>query len=383
MPHAPDPARADVAARSRTRTHRAADAAGAVLRPDVRRRRRPGVDDAAPRARRRATPATRSIAFPIVFFAIWWAWMNFTWFASAYDTDDVAYRLAVFVQMAGVLVFAAGVPARSSRTSTRRSRSSATWSCGSALVAQWLRAAAAHPEGRPCRAALRRRASSCARSGGSCSRSSPTAAGGSCSPSPLAVAELAVPVWAERDAAHAVAPRPHRRALRPVHDHRARRVGARRRRSRVQVALDAGERLGDARHDRRRRPAHRVLDVVDLLRPCRSSTCCSAGPRRRSTRHDGRAVVHLGLRPLLRVRQRGGHRRRPRRRRRPGDATTPSSPTSRPGFTLTVPGRRLRARGVGAALPVARRPGPLRTCGVPVDRGARARVELDARAGRW
>jgi low temperature requirement protein LtrA len=29
----------------------------------------------------------------MVFFAIWWAWMNFTWFASAYDTDDVPYRV--------------------------------------------------------------------------------------------------------------------------------------------------------------------------------------------------------------------------------------------------------------------------------------------------
>jgi low temperature requirement protein LtrA len=28
-------------------------------------------------------------SYLIVFFAIWWAWMNFTWFASAYDTDDV------------------------------------------------------------------------------------------------------------------------------------------------------------------------------------------------------------------------------------------------------------------------------------------------------
>src|SRR6187402_3508026 len=27
----------------------------------------------------------------MVFFAIWWAWMNFTWFASAYDCDDVPY----------------------------------------------------------------------------------------------------------------------------------------------------------------------------------------------------------------------------------------------------------------------------------------------------
>jgi low temperature requirement protein LtrA len=29
----------------------------------------------------------------MVFFAIWWAWMNFTWFASAYDCDDAAYVL--------------------------------------------------------------------------------------------------------------------------------------------------------------------------------------------------------------------------------------------------------------------------------------------------
>jgi low temperature requirement protein LtrA len=28
-------------------------------------------------------------AYLTVFFSIWWAWMNFTWFASAYDTDDV------------------------------------------------------------------------------------------------------------------------------------------------------------------------------------------------------------------------------------------------------------------------------------------------------
>ncbi len=45
----------------------------------------------------------------IVFFAIWWAWMNFTWFASAYDNDDVLYRIATFVQIAGVLVLSAGV----------------------------------------------------------------------------------------------------------------------------------------------------------------------------------------------------------------------------------------------------------------------------------
>ncbi|MFF9914382.1 low temperature requirement protein A [Streptomyces sp. NPDC013457] len=47
--------------------------------------------------------------YAMVFFAIWWAWMNFTWFASAYDNDDVLYRVATFVQIAGVLILAAGI----------------------------------------------------------------------------------------------------------------------------------------------------------------------------------------------------------------------------------------------------------------------------------
>jgi low temperature requirement protein LtrA len=49
------------------------------------------------------------IHYVMVFFAIWWAWMGFTWFGSAFDTDDVVYRMAVLVQMAGALVIAAGV----------------------------------------------------------------------------------------------------------------------------------------------------------------------------------------------------------------------------------------------------------------------------------
>ncbi|NGP89275.1 low temperature requirement protein A [Aliifodinibius halophilus] len=49
------------------------------------------------------------ISFSMVFFAIWWAWMNFTWFASAYDNDDIPFRLATFVQIIGALVLAAGV----------------------------------------------------------------------------------------------------------------------------------------------------------------------------------------------------------------------------------------------------------------------------------
>lgn len=50
------------------------------------------------------------VGFPLVFFAIWWTWVNFTWFASAYDVDDVPYRIATFVQITGVLILAAGVP---------------------------------------------------------------------------------------------------------------------------------------------------------------------------------------------------------------------------------------------------------------------------------
>ena len=49
------------------------------------------------------------VAFCFATFGISWAWVNFTWFASAYDTDDWVYRLTTMVQMVGVLVFAVGL----------------------------------------------------------------------------------------------------------------------------------------------------------------------------------------------------------------------------------------------------------------------------------
>ena len=49
------------------------------------------------------------IGFSAAFFGIWWAWVNYVWFASGHDSDDVPFRLLTLVQMAGVLVLAAGV----------------------------------------------------------------------------------------------------------------------------------------------------------------------------------------------------------------------------------------------------------------------------------
>ena len=86
-----------------------------------------------------------------VFFAIWWAWMNFTWFASAYDTDDVPYRLLTMLQMGGVLLLAAGVPTAVDGDYLAVTLGYLIMRVG--LVAQWLRAAHEHPGSR--RTALR------------------------------------------------------------------------------------------------------------------------------------------------------------------------------------------------------------------------------------
>src|SRR5215212_5600913 len=88
----------------------------------------------------------------MVFFAIWWAWMNFTCFASAYDCDDVPYRLATLVQIAGALILAAGVP----RAFDEYDFAAVTLGylvMRLAMVSQWLRAACTDAAGR--RTALR------------------------------------------------------------------------------------------------------------------------------------------------------------------------------------------------------------------------------------
>jgi low temperature requirement protein LtrA len=135
------------------------------------------------------------VGYLMVFFAIWWAWVNFTWFASAYDVDDVAYRLITFVQIVGVLILAAGVPA------AFNSGNFAIITVGYvvmrvAMVTQWLRAAAGDPVGRP--AALRYALAISILQVGWVARLWLPHYWGEVAFYVLAAAEMAVPAWAER-----------------------------------------------------------------------------------------------------------------------------------------------------------------------------------------
>jgi low temperature requirement protein LtrA len=49
----------------------------------------------------------RFLAF---FVPVWWAWMGFTFYANRFDTDDLPYRLLVFVAMLGVAALATTLP---------------------------------------------------------------------------------------------------------------------------------------------------------------------------------------------------------------------------------------------------------------------------------
>lgn len=50
-------------------------------------------------------------SFVAAFFMIWWSWMNYTWFASAYDDGSMPFRILSMVTMFGALTIAAGIPA--------------------------------------------------------------------------------------------------------------------------------------------------------------------------------------------------------------------------------------------------------------------------------
>ena len=93
-------------------------------------------------------PLEGLIGYLMVFFAIWWAWMAFTWFASAYDCDDVPYRLLVFVQISGALLLASGIPTMFETRAPNIATVGGYVVMRLALVVQWLRASASDPERR-------------------------------------------------------------------------------------------------------------------------------------------------------------------------------------------------------------------------------------------
>ena len=49
-------------------------------------------------------------AYLFAIFAVGWAWLNFTWYTSAYGNDDALFRVATLVQMVGALILVFGLP---------------------------------------------------------------------------------------------------------------------------------------------------------------------------------------------------------------------------------------------------------------------------------
>jgi low temperature requirement protein LtrA len=95
------------------------------------------------------------LGFGLAMFAVCWAWINFTWFASAYDTDDWIYRLLTMLQMVGVIILALGIPRMFASLDEGRTLDNSVMVLGYvvmrvAMVAQWLRAARQDPERRRC-----------------------------------------------------------------------------------------------------------------------------------------------------------------------------------------------------------------------------------------
>ncbi|MCA1367629.1 low temperature requirement protein A [Bradyrhizobium sp. BRP14] len=93
------------------------------------------------------------IGFGFASFAICWAWVNFSWFASAYDTDDWVFRCVTMVQMVGVLILAIGLPPMFESIDKGEYLNNGVMVLGYvvmrvAMVFQWLRAARQDPSRR-------------------------------------------------------------------------------------------------------------------------------------------------------------------------------------------------------------------------------------------
>ncbi|MGA7205129.1 MAG: low temperature requirement protein A [Specibacter sp.] len=93
---------------------------------------------------------TGLLSFAFAMFAVVWAWINFSWFASAYDTDDWVFRLVTMVQMLGVLILAMGIEPLFASIQAGEHVDNMVMVLGYvvmrlALLFQWLRAAKQDP----------------------------------------------------------------------------------------------------------------------------------------------------------------------------------------------------------------------------------------------
>jgi low temperature requirement protein LtrA len=50
------------------------------------------------------------LRFLALFVPVWWAWAGFTFYANRFDTDDLVYRLLIFIAMFAVAALATNVP---------------------------------------------------------------------------------------------------------------------------------------------------------------------------------------------------------------------------------------------------------------------------------
>jgi low temperature requirement protein LtrA len=78
-------------------------------------------------------------AYLLLFVPIWWAWMSYTWYATAFSHDDAVTRVLTGAQMLGVLAVAAAIPAATRGELVPFAVAYAVMRLP--LVAQWLRSA--------------------------------------------------------------------------------------------------------------------------------------------------------------------------------------------------------------------------------------------------
>lgn len=93
---------------------------------------------------------TAIVGFVFVSSTVCWAWVNFSWFASAFDTDDWFFRLTTMVQMVGVLILALGTPPVFESIDAGEPLDIGVMVAGyivmrTAMLAQWLRVARQDP----------------------------------------------------------------------------------------------------------------------------------------------------------------------------------------------------------------------------------------------